>query len=159
MAPTSSSETTLTVRDEFARFCGEFVENIGFNKSVGQIYGYLYLSPETLSLDEIARGLSMSKGNASINLRFLEAWGAVLPVWINGSRRDHYRANRDIKEIVLRRLQEGLSKRLDMAEKRLGALSAPQEPALKKQLQDVRALVGKGRKALRILPKILSFLG
>src|SRR5437870_2655557 len=107
---------------ELARFAGELAESIGFNKSIGQIYGLLYTGTAPLSLDEISQKLSMSKGNASINLRVLEEWGAVHSVGVSGSRRDHYEANTKIKDLFLRRLQEGLTKRLDMAERRLNQI-------------------------------------
>jgi len=148
----------LSHRVEFAMFAGELAESLSFNKSIGQIFGFLYLSPEPLSLDEISSRLSMSKGNASINLRYLEAWGAVRPVAMSGTRRDHYQANANLKEIILRRVEEGISRRLDLAEERLGQIGLPSDPHTRKKIQDLRNLVGASRKALKILPGFLKFL-
>ena len=64
---------------EFARFAGELAESFSFNRSVGQIYGLLYLQESPLSLEDIGQRLSMSKGNASINIRLLESWGPCGP--------------------------------------------------------------------------------
>jgi DNA-binding transcriptional regulator GbsR (MarR family) len=149
---------------EFARFAGELAESLSFNKSIGQIFGLLYLSDNPLSLDEIAQRLSMSKGNASINLRYLESWGAVKPVAVSGTRRDHYEAYRNLKELALRRLQDGVLRRLEMADERISSLST--SPALagmndanvKKKLQEMKALLNSGRKAMKVLPKLLSLL-
>lgn len=155
MSPAPSSDDVL----RFAAFCGEMAESLSFNRSVGQIYGLLYLHPAPLSLGEIARRLSMSKGNASINLRALEAWGAVRAVAVPGSRQDHYEANGDLKALALTRLREGVGKRLDMAEKHLRQWEAAGgDEAARKKVQALRGLVAKGRKAVDVLPKLAGFL-
>jgi len=151
---------------EFTNLAGEMAESLSFNKSVGQIYGLLYLQTgASLSLEEIARRLSMSKGNASVNLRFLETWGAVRSVWVQGSRRDHYEANRNIQGIALNRLQLGLGRRLDRAEQILEKITSsvaykegrPEEASVRKQLKEIQNLVANGRKAIGLLPKVLGF--
>ena len=143
---------------EFAKFAGELAESLSFNKSLGQIFGLLYLSPTPLSLDEISSRLSMSKGNASINLRYLDAWGAVRSVAVSGTRRDHYQANANLKEIILRRVEEGISRRLDLAEERIGQIGLPSDPHARKKMQELRGLISGSRKALKILPGIVKFL-
>jgi len=64
------------------------------NKVGGQIYALLFLSDEPLSLDEIAERLSVSKSNVSINIRLLESYDLVKQVWMRGSRKDYYTAQR-----------------------------------------------------------------
>ncbi len=155
--------TSTTNQIEFARFAGELAESLSFNRSIGQIFGLLYLASEPLSLSDISQRLSMSKGNASINLRYLESWGAVRPV-ATGTRRDHYQANTNLKEIILRRVEEGISRRLDHAEERLAQIisnednSASLDPQAKKKIQDLKSLLSGGRKALKLLPTALKFL-
>ena len=143
---------------EFARFAGELAESLSFNKSIGQIFGLLYLSDTPLSLDDIASRLSMSKGNASINLRYLESWGAVKPVAVSGTRRDHYEANTNLKDLVVKRVREGLGRRLDLAEERMDAL-APSGAHAAKKIAELRGLVSKVRSALSSLEKIMMLLG
>lgn len=149
----------------FASFCGEMAESLSFNRSVGQIYGLLYIEDTPLSLSEIARRLSMSKGNASINLRALEAWGAVQKSALPGSRQDHYEANRDVKALAMKRIKDGLAKRMDMAEKHLNrweeALSGGKTEEVQRvrgKMKDLKALVSKGRMAIQVLPKLAGFL-
>jgi DNA-binding transcriptional regulator GbsR (MarR family) len=148
---------------EFARFAGELAESLSFNRSIGQIFGLLYLSDTPLSLDDIALRLGMSKGNASINMRYFESWGAVKPVAVSGTRRDHYEAYRNLKELALRRLQEGVLRRLEMAEERIGSLSTSptlntNDAGVKKKLHEMKSLLASGRKAMKLLPKLLSLL-
>jgi DNA-binding transcriptional regulator GbsR (MarR family) len=156
--------TTTPLEAEFTRFAGELAASLSFNKSIGQIFGLLYLSAEPLSLDEISKRLHMSKGNASINLRHLERWGAVRPVALSATRRDHYQDNTNLKEIALRRLTEGVSRRLDLVDDRLKDILALQNESKslnahqKKKLQELNSLISKGRSTLSLLPKLLKFL-
>lgn len=148
------SRPSSSVDVEFSRLAGELAESFSFNRSLGQIYGLLYLQESPLSLEDIGHQLSMSKGNASVNIRQLESWGAVRSVSVVGSRKDFYEANRDIKEVALRRLREGLSKRLDRAEEQMGALLKSGNGSLSphlKRLQELQSLLNKGRKAVRFI--------
>lgn len=72
------------------------------NKVGGQIYALLFLSDEPLSLDEIAERLSVSKSNVSINIRLLEEYDLVKQVWVRGSRKDYYTAQRVYPKKVLK---------------------------------------------------------
>jgi len=71
------------------------------NKVGGQIYALLFLSDEPLSLDEIADRLSVSKSNVSINIRLLEEYDLVKQVWVRGSRKDYYAAQRAYPKKVI----------------------------------------------------------
>lgn len=144
---------------EFARFIGELAENFSFNKSLGQIYGLLYMSPTALSLPEIADTLKISKGNVSLNIRILESWGAVSHVSIHDSRRDFYQANTDIKGLALKRLQEGLGRRFEMAESRIDELSKKPaaNPDTAKKIHEFKSMLATARKAMDSLSKF-SFL-
>jgi len=144
---------------EFARFAGELAESFSFNRSVGQIYGLLYLQESPLSLEDIGQRLSMSKGNASINIRLLESWGAVRPVSVVGSRKDYYEANRDIKSVALRRVREGLTKRLDRAEEQLTRLHRNgngAHPVATKRIQELQSLIAKARKAMGFISQWIA---
>lgn len=143
--------TTTPLDTEFARLAGDMAEEFNFNRSLGQIYGLLYMQDAPLALEDIGRRLSMSKGNVSINIRQLEAWGAVRPLSVVGSRKDYYEANRDIKAVALRRLSEGVTKRLDHAERRMSALlDAPADPAQRKRIQELETLLSRSRRALKL---------
>lgn len=153
-----ATQTPYSVDVEFPRLAGELAESLSFNRSVGQIYGLLYLQESPLSLDDIGRRLSMSKGNASVNIRLLESWGAVRAVSVVGNRKDFYEANRDIKAVGLRRLKEGLTKRLDRAEEQMAELLKNNhgKPAAVKRVQELQSLVGKARKAMKFFAQWLA---
>ncbi len=101
------------VRDSFIEAIGELSASLGLNRSIGQLYALLYLNNEPLSLDDMVKILKISKGNVSVNIRELERWGAVRRVWRKGSRRDYYKSEPDVLNIVSNRLKEGLQRRMN----------------------------------------------
>jgi DNA-binding transcriptional ArsR family regulator len=67
-------------QSECVAFFAEAVQIFGVPKSIGQIYGLLYASPEPLSFSDIVERLEISKGSASQGLQLLRSLGAVKPV-------------------------------------------------------------------------------
>lgn len=72
------------------------------NRVGGQIYALLFIADEPMSLDEIAERLGVSKSNVSVNIRMLEDYNLVRKVWIKGSRKDYYAAERVYPKKVLK---------------------------------------------------------
>jgi HTH-type transcriptional regulator, glycine betaine synthesis regulator len=58
-------------------FFSEVVQVLGVPRSVGQIYGLLYATPEPLSFSDIVERLEISKGSASQGLQLLRSLGSV----------------------------------------------------------------------------------
>ena len=58
-------------------FFAEVVQLFGVPKSVGQIYGLLYATPEPLGFPDIVERLAISKGSASQGLQLLRSLGAI----------------------------------------------------------------------------------
>lgn len=100
------------VQDKFLGYLSQMSDTFGLNGFVAQIYGFLYLNTEPVSLDEITQALGASKGNVSINIRELEKWGAVRKVWVKGSRKDYYEVEPDIKKIFVNKIKSTAQKRL-----------------------------------------------
>ncbi len=82
------------------------------NKVGGQIYAVLYLSEEPLSLDDISEKLCVSKSNVSINIRLLEDYNLVRKVWVKGSRKDFYGAERTYPKKVIKDFLENIRRTL-----------------------------------------------
>ena len=53
------------------------VRVLGLPRSIGEIYGLLFISRTPLSLDDLVARLKISKGSASQGLRMLRNLGAV----------------------------------------------------------------------------------
>jgi len=69
-------------------------------RSIGEIYGLLYASPEPLAMDQVMTRLNISKGSASQGLRWLRDMGAVRTVYVAGDRRDHFLAQTALRELA-----------------------------------------------------------
>jgi len=91
---------TLTplVRSFVAHF-GEMGSRWGINRTVGQIYALIFVSPQPLNADEIAEKLEFSRSNVSMGLKELQAWRLVSLRHQPGDRREYFEAPGDAWEI------------------------------------------------------------
>ncbi|PWR19650.1 GbsR/MarR family transcriptional regulator [Zavarzinia compransoris] len=94
----------------FVLHFGEMGSRWGINRTVGQIYALLYVSPEPLCADQIVEALGISRSNVSMSLRELQAWNLVLLRHRPDDRRDFFTTPSDIW-IILRALAEERKKR------------------------------------------------
>ncbi len=93
--------TTLTpVMRKFILHWGEMGTRWGVNRTVAQVHALLYLSPEPLNAEEIAKALSVARSNVSTSLRELESWGIIRAVHRLGDRREHYESMKDVWEMA-----------------------------------------------------------
>ncbi len=79
---------------------------LGLPKSVGSIYGILFLSPQPLSMDGIMDRLGISLGSASQGLRQLKSFKAVQAISIPGQRKDFYEAETEFRKLAFGFLRE-----------------------------------------------------
>lgn len=89
------------VNDSTVAGLGRLARFFGFSEVMGRLYGTLMLSPEPMSLDDLANSLEISKGSVSMNMRDLERWGMAKEVWMRGERKKYYRAESDIWQVIL----------------------------------------------------------
>jgi HTH-type transcriptional regulator, glycine betaine synthesis regulator len=84
----------------FIEEAGNLARTFGFGRVIGQIYALLYFSPRSMNLAQLQGALGISKGSASTAVRQLEQWRAVRKVWVRGDRKDYYRANDWLGEVL-----------------------------------------------------------
>jgi DNA-binding transcriptional regulator GbsR (MarR family) len=89
---------TPLVRSFVAHF-GEMGSRWGINRTVGQIYALIFVSPQPLNADEIAEKLEFSRSNVSMGLKELQAWRLVNLRHLPGDRREYFDAPSDAWEI------------------------------------------------------------
>ncbi len=87
----------------------------GINRSVARVHALLMGSEAPLSLDEIARRLGISRGNASMSLRELRNFGVIRQVRRRGDRRDFYVTEPDVWAMFFRILGERKKREFDPA--------------------------------------------
>jgi DNA-binding transcriptional regulator GbsR (MarR family) len=100
------------------------VKILGMPKSVGEIYGLLFMAPEPLPLDTLVARLNISKGSASQGLKVLRAFGAVKLVYAPGDRRDHFAAETELKKLAAGFIREEIGPHLESGATRLERLRA-----------------------------------
>jgi DNA-binding transcriptional regulator GbsR (MarR family) len=94
----------------FVLHFGEMGSRWGFNRTVGQIYALLFLSPDPLNADHLVDQLGFSRSNVSMGLKELQGWNLVRLVHKPNDRRDHF-ATPDDLWTILRTLVEERKKR------------------------------------------------
>lgn len=117
----------------FVLHFGEMGSRWGINRTVGQIYALLFVSDRPLNAEEITEKLGISRSNASMGLKELQAWRLVRMEHLPGDRRDWFSAPEDVWAIfrtlaeerqrrevepTLSMLRDALLERPDSAEER-----------------------------------------
>jgi DNA-binding transcriptional regulator GbsR (MarR family) len=87
------------ITQKFIVHWGEMGEKWGINRTVAQIHGLLYLSPEPLNAEEITSTLSVARSTVSVGLRELESWGIIRVVHVLGDRTDRFEIKGDVYEM------------------------------------------------------------
>jgi DNA-binding transcriptional regulator GbsR (MarR family) len=97
---------------------------LGQPKSIGEIYGLLFISKDPMSMEELCARLGLSSGSASQGLRYLRNLGAVRKVYVAGERRDYFSAVAELRELVGRFLKDHITPQFDEGLKRLDRIEA-----------------------------------
>jgi len=87
------------IAQRFVVHWGEMGERWGINRTVAQIQGLLYLSPEPLSAEEIGATLAVARSTVSVGLHELESFGIVRKVHALGERTDRFEIKGDVYEM------------------------------------------------------------
>ncbi len=122
--PSPSAAALAPVEVEVIGLFVNAVKLLGMPKSVGEIYGLLFIAPDPLSLDALVDRLNISKGSASQGIKVLRAFGAVKQVYVAGDRRDHYAAETELKKLAAGFVREEIKPRLDSGADRLERLKS-----------------------------------
>jgi DNA-binding transcriptional regulator GbsR (MarR family) len=108
------------VNDSTVAGLGRLTGFFGFSDVMGRLYGTVLLSPEPMSLDDLAGSLKISKGSVSMNMRALERWGMAKEVWVRGERKKYYAAESDLWQVIRNVLGSRESREVQLALNVLG---------------------------------------
>lgn len=95
--------------------CGRIASFWGFTRTMGRVFGLLYLSPEPLRPAQIQRQLGISAGSASMTLAALQRWGVVHALPRIGRRGAAFEAETDFWKMIARVLSERERSEIDAA--------------------------------------------
>lgn len=140
-----------------------FFRLLGLPKSIGEIYGLLFVSPKPLTMDELMDRLEISLGAASQGLKALRSVGAVKSVYSPGERRDRFVADLELNRFAGSFIKEQLLPKLDQAAARiermelaLDRLPAPEREVTEARIEELRRWLERGRSILPVALKLLS---
>lgn len=140
------------------------VKVAGLPRSLGEIYGLLFITGNPLALDDLVERLGISKGSASQGLKFLRTLGAIQEVDGPDARRTFYQADIKLKKLVGGFIREQLRPHLDSGKDRLASLQAEvhlEEDSVRRAFYDerVKKLERWLKQAKLVLPLIQRVLG
>lgn len=99
--------------ERFILHFGEMGGRWGVNRTVGQIYALLFLSPEALNAESIADTLAISRSNVSMSLKELQSWRLVQMVHKPADRREYFQAPDDVWDIFRVLVEEKRKREID----------------------------------------------
>jgi HTH-type transcriptional regulator, glycine betaine synthesis regulator len=82
--------------EQFVEHWGLMARAWGINSSMGELFALLYITGTDWTAEDLRLRLAVSRGNVSMNLRELLAWGVVHKVHRAGERRELFRAETDV---------------------------------------------------------------
>jgi DNA-binding transcriptional regulator GbsR (MarR family) len=99
--------------ERFVLHFGEMGSRWGVNRTVGQIYALVFLSPRPLNADEISETLGFSRSNVSVGIHELQSWRLVRMVHQIGDRREYFESLPDVWEIFRVLVEEKRKREID----------------------------------------------
>lgn len=140
------------------------VRVLGLPRSLGELYGLLFITPAPLALDDLVARLGISKGSASQGLRALKDLGAVREIDVEGARRTYFEADVDLKRLVGGFIREQVRPHLESGQlkaARLTVESGPETDPEKREfyherIEKLQKWIRRGRRILPVLQKLLG---
>ncbi len=108
-------QSLAKIKQDFTEGLSQISRFWGFPKGMGAIFAVLYLSPTSLSLDEIVQETGLTKGAISTEIRALARMGLVHRSTKLGDRKDYYSAESDFYSAIRSILKERQNSEFDRA--------------------------------------------
>lgn len=115
--------TDIPEAQAFILHWGEMGSHWGVNRSVSQVHALLYLSDRPLHAEEICETLGLARSNVSGALKELQGYGIISRSHMAGDRRDHFLAETDLWDMLMRITEERKKREIDPTIKVLAELA------------------------------------
>lgn len=153
------------LEEEAIDYFVSFVQVFGLPRSIGQIYGLLFVSVAPRNMDDVVQSLGISKGSASQGLALLRSLGAVTACNVAGDRREHYEADLNVTRIVRHFFDNRLLPRLKHGEERLESMlrlaeaggKGGEDDELEQRFNRIRALQKWQSRGSSLIPFIMRW--
>src|SRR6186713_758782 len=100
-------------KEELIQAWGNLGSSWGLNKTMAQIHALLMISPKPLSTEEIMEELSISRGNANMNIRALLDWGIIYRINVPGERKEYFKSEKDVWALARQVVKERRKRELE----------------------------------------------
>lgn len=140
--------TDIPEAEAFILHWGEMGSHWGVNRSVSQIHALLYLSDRPLQAEEICETLGLARSNVSTALKELQSYQIVKRTHIIGDRRDHFVAEAELWDMLLRIASERKKREIDPTTAILADLAAKLEgrddvpPHIRERIAAMNSFIG-----------------
>ncbi len=150
------SELEEEVVSIFVRIAGV----LNLPRSLGELYGILFISPKPMCIDDLMRKLKISKGSTSQGLKILRSFGAVNSVYVSGDRRDFFTAEVQLRKIVTGFVNEQVRPSLENSKERMKYLQTLAATGTDNEffVDRIDRLKGWQKRASSLLPSALRFI-
>lgn len=131
----------------------------GLNKTMAQIHALLMVSPKPLSTEDIMNELTISRGNANMNIRALLEWQIIYRILIPGERKEYFVAEKDIWTLARQVVKERRKRELEPILNVLKAVSEVEQDSreetkeFKKMVKDLKSFGEKSDRLLDVFVK------
>ena len=145
-------------KQKFIESWGKMASDWGINRTMAQVHALLLMAPGSLTADEVMEELSISRGNANMNLRALIDWGLVHKQLKSGERKEFFLAEKDMWVVVRQIITHRKKRELEPMLKILDEISAvqgkgPEVEEFTKVVNDIKLFSNKANQTLDVLTK------
>jgi len=147
-------------KQQFIHSWGVLGSQWGINRTMAQVHSLLLVASKPLSTDDIMEALSISRGNANMNIRDLMNWGLVDKVIVPGDRKEYFSAEKDIWKVATRIMYQRKKRELDPMLKVLNQLSDIEGDkrnadvkAFTETVESIKKFAGQAEKTMDVMIK------
>ncbi len=145
-------------KTQFINNWGAMGTQWGINRTMAQIHALLLVSNTALTQDDIMEQLNISRGNVNMNTRDLVDWGLINRVIIQGERKEHFTAEKDIWKVAAHIIRERKKRELDPMIKLLAQLENIDGDKKEKETRQFLEMIGTSKKLCQKAGKLLDVL-
>lgn len=124
MPSSAKSAIPASVKQDTLTYWVNIASALGFPRTVGEIYGLLFLSETPLSADDLVGELGISRSGAGQGLKTLQEIGAIKPVHVLANRKEHYQMQTDLGVLVKLLLNARILPKIEELSQQRAALDA-----------------------------------
>ena len=145
-------------KKEFIQTWARLGTEWGINRTMAQVHALLLVTDRPLSTDDVMDELSISRGNANINLRELMNWNLVYRELVPGERKEYFRAEKDIWEVAKRISRERKRREIEPLLRELSQMETVTDDSTEakqfvKTVKDIHEFAGKIDKSVETMLK------